>query len=97
MLGKSVMCMISLNPVHCCCSRIDNTIDQNAIIDFHPDMVNVIMANGFSGHGLQQSPAAGRAVSELISCDGRFETLDLSIFSFERVCQNRPIFETGIV
>ncbi|KAL3811806.1 hypothetical protein ACHAXA_006786 [Cyclostephanos tholiformis] len=74
-----------------------NTIDQNAIIDFHPEMNNVIMANGFSGHGLQQSPAAGRAVSELISCDGRFESLDLSIFSFERICNNRPIFETGIV
>ncbi len=55
------------------------------------------MANGFSGHGLQQSPAAGRAVSELISCGGRFESLDLSIFSFERVYKNQPIFETGIV
>lgn len=55
------------------------------------------MANGFSGHGLQQSPAAGRAVSELISCNGRFESLDLSVFSFERVYKNQPIFETGIV
>jgi FAD-dependent oxidoreductase domain-containing protein 1 len=55
------------------------------------------MANGFSGHGLQQSPAAGRAVSEMISCDGRFESLDVSIFSFDRFLKNRPIFEAGIV
>lgn len=87
----------SLNNARCSCSRVDNTIDQNAIIDFHPEMDNVIMANGFSGHGLQQSPAAGRAVSELISCAGQFESLDLSIFSFERFSKNRPIFETGIV
>mmetsp|Transcript_17859 Transcript_17859/g.38595 ORF Transcript_17859/g.38595 Transcript_17859/m.38595 type:complete len:397 (+) Transcript_17859:386-1576(+) len=74
-----------------------NTIDQNAIIDFHPEMDNVIMANGFSGHGLQHSPAAGRAVAELISSGGRFATLDLSIFLFERCWQNRPVFEAGIV
>ena len=60
-------------------------------------MGNVIMANGFSGHGLQQSPAAGRAVSELIS-NGRFESLDLSIFSFDRCCDDkRPVYEEGIV
>ena len=75
----------------------DNILDQNAIIDFHPEMGNVVMANGFSGHGLQQSPAAGRAVSELIS-NGRFESLDLSIFSFDRCCNDkRPVYEAGIV
>mmetsp|Transcript_22579 Transcript_22579/g.34425 ORF Transcript_22579/g.34425 Transcript_22579/m.34425 type:complete len:92 (-) Transcript_22579:230-505(-) len=75
----------------------DNTLDQNAIIDFHPEMDNVLMVNGFSGHGLQHSPAAGRAAAELLTCDGRFATLDLSVFSFERCCENRPVFEQGIV
>jgi len=76
---------------------VDNTLDQNAIIDFHPEMDNVLMVNGFSGHGLQHSPAAGRAAAELITCDGRFATLDLSIFGFGRCCENRPVFEQGIV
>jgi len=74
-----------------------NTIDQNAIIGFHPEMDNVVLANGFSGHGLQQSPAAGRAVAELLSCDGQFETLDLRVFSFGRLIEKRPLFEAGIV
>ena len=71
----------------------DNTLDQNAIIDFHPETIN----NGFSGHGLQQSPAAGKGVAELLSY-GKYETLDLSIFSFDRCCDDvRPVFEAGIV
>ena len=75
-----------------------NTIDQNAIIDFHPEMSNVLMLNGFSGHGLQQAPAVGRAAAELIDNNGKYQTLDLSIFSFDR-CMGRaePVLEEGIV
>ena len=73
-----------------------NTLDQNAIIGWNPDLPNVVHLNGFSGHGLQQAPAAGRAVAELIE-HGRFVSLDLSRFSFDRVLQNRPLLETGIV
>lgn len=75
----------------------DNTLDQNAIIDFHPEMTNVLMVNGFSGHGLQQAPAAGRAAAELVA-EGGFQTLDLGVFSFDRCYgKNPPVFELGIV
>ena len=90
---KHEMCIFSCQAYF----SADNTLDQNAIIDFHPEMGNVVMANGFSGHGLQQSPAAGRAVSELIS-NGCFESVDLSIFSFDRCCNDkRPVYEAGII
>ena len=57
----------------------------------------VALVNGFSGHGLQQSPAAGRAAAELIEL-GRFDTLDLSIFDPARMLPGgRPVFEQGIV
>jgi len=73
-----------------------NTIDQNAIIGFHPEVPNIVMANGFSGHGLQHSPAAGRAAAELLE-QRMFRTLDLHIFSFERVLKGEAVFEHGIV
>ncbi len=56
-----------------------NTFDQNAIIGSHPGIKNFFFLNGFSGHGLQQSPAMGRGISELIIYN-EFRTLDLSTF-----------------
>jgi glycine/D-amino acid oxidase-like deaminating enzyme len=73
-----------------------NVLDQNAIIGHHPEVDNCIFANGFSGHGLQQGPATGRGVSELI-LHGRYTSLDLSSLSFERVLENRPIVEKNVV
>ena len=34
-----------------------NTFDHNGIVGAHPQWTNLFFANGFSGHGLQQSPA----------------------------------------
>ena len=73
-----------------------NTLDQNGIIGPHPDVPNLIFANGFSGHGIQQAPATGRAVAELI-CDGRFTTIDLARFGYERIREKRPLTELNVV
>lgn len=73
-----------------------NTLDHNLIVGRHPEVANFIYANGFSGHGLQQGPAAGRGVSELILYGG-FRTLDLSEVGYERIAANRPFLEKAVI
>ncbi|KAI3373977.1 hypothetical protein L3Q82_022544 [Scortum barcoo] len=73
-----------------------NSFDQNGIIGIHPLINNMYFATGFSGHGLQHSPAVGRAVAELI-LDGNFKTLDLSSLGFRRILEQEPMFERNIV
>ncbi len=73
-----------------------NTFDCNGIVGYHPEVRNFILANGFSGHGLQQSPAVGRGVAELI-VHGGYRTLDLAPLAFGRIAANRPIRERNVV
>ncbi|CAB1352868.1 unnamed protein product [Coregonus sp. 'balchen'] len=73
-----------------------NTFDQNGIVGMHPLVNNMFFATGFSGHGLQHSPAVGRAMAELI-LDGGFKTLDLSALSFKRIMTKEPMLERNIV
>jgi len=73
-----------------------NMLDHNGIIGFHPEVTNFMFANGFSGHGLQQSPATGRGVMELI-VHGGFRTLDLSPMAYERIPANRPFMEEAVI
>jgi FAD-dependent oxidoreductase domain-containing protein 1 len=72
-----------------------NTLDGNAILGQWPELQGFYLANGFSGHGLQQGPAVGRYLSELIT--GAAPTMDLSIFSPQRILEGRPLAEGGIV
>ncbi|MDG2474140.1 MAG: FAD-binding oxidoreductase [Paracoccaceae bacterium] len=73
-----------------------NVLDQNAIVGYHTKIKNFIFANGFSGHGFQQSPAIGRGISELIIYN-QFKTLDLSPFNFSRIEAKEPFIETAII
>jgi glycine/D-amino acid oxidase-like deaminating enzyme len=71
-----------------------NTQDANSILGEWPELKGFYLANGFSGHGLQQGPAVGRYLTELIL--GKTPVLDLSIFGPERIFTNTPIPEGGI-
>lgn len=73
-----------------------NVLDHNAVTGPHPRISNFIFLNGFSGHGLQQSPAMGRATSEWLTY-GQYKTLDLSSFHFDRIERNSPIIEKAII
>ncbi|MEE8524448.1 MAG: FAD-binding oxidoreductase [Thermoanaerobaculia bacterium] len=73
-----------------------NVRDQNAILGPHPEVGSFYFANGFSGHGLQQAPAVGRALCELITF-GSYRTLDLSRFGFERFAAGRRVEERNVI
>ncbi|GFE64391.1 NAD(P)/FAD-dependent oxidoreductase [Litoreibacter roseus] len=73
-----------------------NTFDHNAIMGPHTQVENFIFLNGFSGHGLQQSPAMGRGTAEFLTY-GAYRTLDLSPFHFDRIAENRPFVEKAVI
>ncbi|MCP5153312.1 MAG: FAD-binding oxidoreductase [Ectothiorhodospiraceae bacterium] len=69
-----------------------NVVDQNAIIGAHPTVANLLVASGFSGHGVMQSPATGRAVAELVTTGG-YRSLDLRRFDYARFARGEAVVE----
>ena len=74
-----------------------NNLDYNAIIGpWAANPHNLLIATGFSGHGIMHAPATGLAISELV-LEGRYKTIDLTRFGTERVVAEKPYRESGIV
>ncbi|WP_102692133.1 NAD(P)/FAD-dependent oxidoreductase [Rummeliibacillus pycnus] len=73
-----------------------NTVDHNAIIGNHPTMKGYYMALGFSGHGMQQAPAVGQGLAELIHL-GKYQNIDLRPLRVERFAENDLVLEDAIV
>ena len=73
-----------------------NVFDHNAILGPHGEVENFVFLNGFSGHGLQQSPAMGRGTAEWL-VHGAYRSLDLTPFHFERIPAGRPIHEKAVI
>jgi len=73
-----------------------NTLDQNAVIGPHPEVENFLFANGFSGHGLQQAPAVGKSIAELI-VHGGYRTIDCTAFGYSRVAEGTAFRELNVI
>ena len=96
-LAQRVPAFESIRPGRAWAGHYDmNLFDQNAIVGRAPGLANGWIAAGFSGHGLQQAPAIGRGLAELIQ-HGRFLSLDLAEFCVERIVQNRTLRERNVI
>lgn len=74
-----------------------NDFDGNVIIGPGADgLGNFHMLAGFSGHGLMHAPGCGRAMTELL-LKGRYETIDLTRFGWQRLLDGTPLRERGII
>jgi sarcosine oxidase subunit beta len=65
--------------------------DNHAILGAVPERRGFYLANGFSGHGFQHSPAAGKLMAELIL--GEKPDIDFSILSIDRLRKGEYIRE----
>lgn len=72
-----------------------NTEDHNAILGEYPTMKGYFVAFGFSGHGMQQAPAVGKCLSELIRT-GKYRTIDLTPLRVERFAEKELVVEDAI-
>lgn len=73
-----------------------NVLDHNLVVGPGERYTNFYFANGFSGHGLQQAPAVGRGLTELIVYGG-YRTIDMSALGYERVVRNEPFHESVVI
>lgn len=73
-----------------------NSFDHNGLVGELDPYVNAYTACGFSGHGLQQAPAVGRGLAELIAT-GQYLSLDLSPLRVSRVAEGRPLLEKNVI
>jgi glycine/D-amino acid oxidase-like deaminating enzyme len=96
-LASRIPAFESLRPGRAWACHYDlNVFDHNAIVGRLAAFENAYLAAGFSGHGIQQSPAIGRGLAELI-VGGRYATLDLTPFAFDRIAANRPLLERNVI
>ena len=73
-----------------------NRLDQNVVVGPHPQLQNFVFANGYSGHGMQQSPAIGRGAAEQVMF-GEYRTLDLAPLGYQRILDDTPFIESAII
>jgi glycine/D-amino acid oxidase-like deaminating enzyme len=73
----------------------ETTPDHNAVLGPPAGVEGLMLANGFSGHGLMHAPAVGRLIAEWI-VDGR-PSLDLHPLRLERFAERATLLEANVI
>ncbi|MCU7372115.1 FAD-binding oxidoreductase [Paucibacter sp. O1-1] len=73
-----------------------NAFDHNGLVGPLDACPNLLLACGFSGHGLQHAPGVGRGLAEWIA-HGEYRNLDLSPLTPNRIAAGRPYLELNVI
>jgi len=76
--------------------QYENTSNGDFLVDRHPEIGNVWLVGGGSGHGFKHGPAVGQYVTERISDaiepETRFSSTKSYMFSSERFIEVQSMF-----
>jgi len=87
---------LPLDPRQCWAGLYPETPDHHAVIGPAPEVPALLHCAGFGGHGVMHSPAAGRAVAELVTL-GACRTFDLHPLRPERFVEGDLVIETAVL
>lgn len=85
-----------VNPRRAWAGLYEMTPDHHAIIGAAPDTAGLYFVNGFSGHGVMHSPAAGRITADLI-LQGHSNLIDASQLNVARFSSGKFLEETAVL
>ena len=87
---------LPIDPGQCWAGLYPETPDHHAIVGETPDVPRFLQCVGFGGHGVMHSPAAGRAIAEVVTL-GRCETFDLHPLRLSRFAEGDLVVETAVL
>jgi sarcosine oxidase subunit beta len=78
------------------CGLYEMTPDHHAVIDRAPGIEGLFFVNGFSGHGVMHSPAAGRMAADIVM-NGNCELFECSTLRATRFTEGPTIHERSLI
>jgi sarcosine oxidase subunit beta len=87
---------LEVNPSRAWAGLYEMTPDHHPILGPAPGAQGLYFANGFSGHGVMHSPAAGKVVTDLI-LKGHTDLIDAKLLDYGRFAEGRLIEETAVL
>jgi sarcosine oxidase, subunit beta len=76
--------------------RIHRSPDGHALLGRAPQVENLYLANGSSGHGVMHSPAIGQLLAEIM-LDGAAQTLDTHTLRASRFTEDEPNLPPSLI
>jgi FAD-dependent oxidoreductase domain-containing protein 1 len=73
-----------------------NAFDHNAVVGTLPGWSNAHIACGFSGHGMQHALAVGAGLARWVA-QGRWDAVDLTPLSPQRLLRNEALHEASVI